>query len=273
MDSKSWRAPGRSVRAGPSGRRPAWRAGPAGTGRSAFWRGPRSAAEPGRAGSPRQVPRRSVPGREGRWGRGLRAGSRPGGPGRFSGCAGRRGRAPGRSRGGRFGRAFVRERVRKRRRPVRAGRPGPGPGRDKRRAGGRRAGWSRPFESGDGGGVLPALAFEQAEDQPGGAVVGVLGDAVAIRLDEGVERAAFDVVAVDAVEGRAAAGVLFEQRRNRSMRRSSRASSAAAGSVGARPGRSLPGGALLGPQRCMGAPHSNHRPQARSNPTDFAVWT
>ena len=63
-------------------------------------------------------------------------------------------------------------------------------------------------ERGDGGGVLPALEFEEAEDQPGGAVLGVLGDAVAVGLDEGVERAAFDVVSVDAVQRRAAPGVL-----------------------------------------------------------------
>ena len=36
----------------------------------------------------------------------------------------------------------------------------------------------RLAKSGDGGGVLAALEFEQAEDQPGGAVVGILGDAV-----------------------------------------------------------------------------------------------
>ena len=67
------------------------------------------------------------------------------------------------------------------------------------------------LESGDGGGILPALEFEEAEDEPGGAVVGFLVEAVAIRLDEGVERAAFDVVSVDAVERRAAARVFFEQ--------------------------------------------------------------
>ena len=68
------------------------------------------------------------------------------------------------------------------------------------------------LEGGDGGGVLAALEFEEAEDQPGGAVVGILGEAVAVGLDEGVERAAFDVVAVDAVERRAPARVFFEER-------------------------------------------------------------
>ena len=67
-------------------------------------------------------------------------------------------------------------------------------------------------ERGDGGGILAALKFEEAEDEPGGAVVGFLVEAVAIGLDEGVERAAFDVVAVDAVERRAAARVFFEER-------------------------------------------------------------
>ncbi len=67
-------------------------------------------------------------------------------------------------------------------------------------------------QGGDGGGILSALAFEQAEDQPAGAIIRVLGDAILIRLDERVERAAFDVVTVHAVESRAAAWVLFEQR-------------------------------------------------------------
>ena len=85
-------------------------------------------------------------------------------------------------------------------------------------------------KGGDGGGVLAALAFEEAEDQPAGAVLGVLGEAILIGLDEGVERAAFDVVTVDAVEGRAAARVLFEEREEPLVERSSRASSAATGS-------------------------------------------
>ena len=68
------------------------------------------------------------------------------------------------------------------------------------------------FERGDGGGILAALEFEQPEDQPGGAVVRILVEAVAIGLDEFIERAAFDVVSVDAIERRAAARVLFEQR-------------------------------------------------------------
>ena len=67
-------------------------------------------------------------------------------------------------------------------------------------------------ERGDGGGILAALKFEEAQDEPGCAVIGILVEAIAIRLDEGVERAAFDVIAVDAVERRAAAGVFFEQR-------------------------------------------------------------
>ena len=67
-------------------------------------------------------------------------------------------------------------------------------------------------ERGDGGGVLPALEFEESEDQPGGAVLGILGTTVAVRLDERIERAAFDVVSVDAVERRAAPGVLLEER-------------------------------------------------------------
>ena len=40
---------------------------------------------------------------------------------------------------------------------------------------------------------------------------GFLATRSCVGLDEGVERAAFDVVAVDAVEGRAAAGVFLEQ--------------------------------------------------------------
>ncbi len=66
------------------------------------------------------------------------------------------------------------------------------------------------FESCDGGGILAALEFEQSEDQPGGAVFGVFGGAVLERLDEGIERAAFDVKAVDAIEGGAASWVFFE---------------------------------------------------------------
>jgi len=64
----------------------------------------------------------------------------------------------------------------------------------------------------DGRGVLAALRLEQAQDQPGGAVAGGLGRAVAQRLEEKVERAALDVVAVDAVQRRAAAGCLLQQR-------------------------------------------------------------
>ena len=36
-------------------------------------------------------------------------------------------------------------------------------------------------EGRDGGGVLAALDFEEAEDQPAGAILGVLGDAVLVR--------------------------------------------------------------------------------------------
>ena len=32
----------------------------------------------------------------------------------------------------------------------------------------------------DGGGVLAALAFQEPEDQPAGAVVGIFGDAVLV---------------------------------------------------------------------------------------------
>ena len=65
------------------------------------------------------------------------------------------------------------------------------------------------FERGDRGGILPALEFEQPEDQPRGAVVGFLVEAIAIRLDELIERAALDVITVDAVQRRAAAWVFF----------------------------------------------------------------
>ena len=68
-------------------------------------------------------------------------------------------------------------------------------------------------ERGDGGGVLPALEFEEPENQPGGAVVRGLGSTVAIGLDEGIERAAFDVVSVNAIQRRAAPGVLLERAR------------------------------------------------------------
>ena len=40
---------------------------------------------------------------------------------------------------------------------------------------------------GDGGGVLSALTFEEAEDQPGGSIGRFLGDAFLICLDESVE--------------------------------------------------------------------------------------
>ncbi len=68
------------------------------------------------------------------------------------------------------------------------------------------------LQSGHGSGILPALAFEEAQDQPAGAIIGLLGNSILIRLDEGVERAAFDVVTIDAVESRTAARVLFEER-------------------------------------------------------------
>ncbi len=67
-------------------------------------------------------------------------------------------------------------------------------------------------EGGDGGGVLTSLEFEQPEDEGGRSVVGGLLQSVAVGLDEGVERAAFDMVAVDAIERRAAPGISFEQR-------------------------------------------------------------
>ena len=86
-------------------------------------------------------------------------------------------------------------------------------------------------EGSDGGGILAALKFEESQNEPGGAVIGVFVEAVAIRFDEGVERAAFDVIAVDAVQGRAAAGIFLEQGEECSIPRCSRASSAAAGSA------------------------------------------
>ena len=103
--------------------------------------------------------------------------------------------------------------LRRRRRPVRAGRPGRGPGRDNKGAGGRRVGWSRPARRAvTAAASWPRWTFEEPEDQPAGAILGILGDAVLVGLDEGVERAALDVVAVDAVERGAAAGVLLEER-------------------------------------------------------------
>jgi hypothetical protein len=65
-------------------------------------------------------------------------------------------------------------------------------------------------EGGDGGRVLAALGFEQAQDHPGGAVRGVLGGAVGELLHQRVEAAALDVVAVQAVQGGAAARVLLQ---------------------------------------------------------------
>ena len=68
------------------------------------------------------------------------------------------------------------------------------------------------LEGGDGCGVLAALEFEEAEDEPGGSVVGFLLEPVPIGFDEGIKRAAFDMVAVDPVKRRAPARVFFEQR-------------------------------------------------------------
>ena len=61
-----------------------------------------------------------------------------------------------------------------------------------------------------GGGVPATLRFDKAEHHPRRPVLRVLSDALAIAHDQRVERAALDVVAVHAVERRAAPRILFE---------------------------------------------------------------
>ncbi len=65
-------------------------------------------------------------------------------------------------------------------------------------------------QRGDGGGVLPALELQQPEDHGGGAVLRVLGHPIAVRLDQLIQGASLDVIAVDAIQGRALAGVLLQ---------------------------------------------------------------
>ncbi len=86
----------------------------------------------------------------------------------------------------------------------------------------------------DGGGVLAALRFEEADHEPAGAVVGSFGEAVVVTLDEGSR--ASRVRRGSRRRGRAGCrGAEFFSRRERkrSMARCSRASSAATGSAGA----------------------------------------
>ena len=68
----------------------------------------------------------------------------------------------------------------------------------------------RLAEGGDGGGVTAALALEQADNHPGDAVFRVLLCARRVLGDQLVEQAALDVIAVEAVEGGAAARVRLE---------------------------------------------------------------
>ena len=69
------------------------------------------------------------------------------------------------------------------------------------------------LECGDGGGVLPALKFEESEDEPCLAVVWLRLEPVAIRLDERIERPALDVVAIHTIERRPPPRISLEQRK------------------------------------------------------------
>ncbi len=65
-------------------------------------------------------------------------------------------------------------------------------------------------EGGDGFGVFAALRFEQSDDHRGDAVALVFVGALAIVAEELFETAAFDVIAVDAIERGAASGIFLQ---------------------------------------------------------------
>ena len=66
------------------------------------------------------------------------------------------------------------------------------------------------FERGHGGGVTAALAFQKPDDDPGYAVLGIFLGSLGEFADQLVERAALDVIAIQAIESRATARIAFE---------------------------------------------------------------
>ena len=62
----------------------------------------------------------------------------------------------------------------------------------------------------DGTGVFSAMSFEQPQQHPSRTVIRRSLDTIAQRLHEVVERAELDVMAIDTVQRRAAARILFE---------------------------------------------------------------